>query len=400
MTDASITSSDNAQTTATEVSAVNNETGGTSARSDTSRVLEELSRSNSARPASLKRRRSGLHRFLIILVLLIPLLVALAWLIYEQFALRDSLVQLGEDNAELQSALQNLPAIPPAAPPATQIQGVDEQALAALRSNLEARINAVASSTASLQERVAAVPQDRANADWLWSESEYLLRLANQKLQLEGDRDSALLLLNTVDAMLNESEDPSLLRIRERIASEVLALRSMEPVDKEGLYLRLNNLMPLVEQLSMRNALVQNYSDQLQQQRDNTAQSDSGFIAKTLDLLGAIFVWQHRDGTLQGLLPPQEETVLKQNLLLLIEQAQLGLLMEQDVVYRSSLARGGEWANRYFAIDAGAGRTLREELESLSAVSISEQRPDITGSLQLLRQISNVRNGALGIGDN
>lgn len=396
MTDASSTNSDKAQTPASQVSEDNNEASGAGARTDTSKVLEDLGRSNSARPASLKRRSSGLRRFLIILVLLIPLLIALAWLIYQQFALRDSLVQLGADNAELQSALQNLPATSPT----TQIQGVDEQALAALRSNLEARINAVASSTASLQERVAAVPQDRANADWLWTESEYLLRLANQKLQLEGDRDSALLLLNTVDAMLSESGDPSLLGVRERISREVLALRSMEPVDTEGLYLRLNNLLPFVEQLSMRNALEQNYNDQLQQQRVSTAQPDSGFVARTLDLLGAIFVWQHRDETVAALLPPQEETVLKQNLLLLIQQAQLGLLMEQDVVYRSSLARGAEWMKRYFAIDSGAGRTLRDELDSLGAVSIRQQRPDISGSLELLKQISNSRNDAFGIDDN
>lgn len=400
MTEPSNTIADDAQASATQGAAGNNETTGTGTRSDvrpdTSRVLDELSRSNSARPSSLKRRSSGLRRFLIILVLLFPLLIALAWLIYQQFALRDSLVQLGADNAELQAALQNLPTTPSV----SQVQGVDEQALTALRANLEARINSVASSTASLQERLSAVPQDRANADWLWTESEYLLRLANQKLQLEGDRDSALLLLNTVDAMLNESGDPSLLGIRERIASEILALRSMEPVDTEGLYIRLNNLLPLVEQLSMRNALLQNYNDQLHQQRDSTARSDLGLIAKTLDLLGAIFVWQHRDATVEALLPPQEETVLKQNLLLLIEQAQLGLLMEQDVVYRSSLSRGSEWANRYFAIDIGAGRTLREELDALSSVSISQQRPDISGSLELLKKISASRNEVFGLGDN
>jgi uroporphyrin-3 C-methyltransferase len=212
------------------------------------------------------------------------------------------------------------------------------------------------------------------------------LRLANQKLTLQGDADSALLILSTVDEMLRDSGDATVLGVRDALAGEMLALRNLEYVDVPGLYVRMNNLLPLIDQLSLRNTLVQNYSEQLAAQQGATLSADTGFGVRALELLGSIFVWQEWDVAPEALLPPQQEATLKQNLRLMLEQAQLALLMAEQEVYRSSLEKGRDWMTRYFAIDAGAGRTLGQELEALAAATVATSRPDISGSLALLQQ--------------
>ena len=354
-------------------------------RIDTPRVLDELSRSNTAPHLPRARSRSsGLRRFLIIMLVLVPVLLAIFWLVYEQLRVLSLIETLQTENMALQ---QNASATGQAAVPEELLATLaDRQSLEALRTSLETRIAALASSTASVEQRLEAEPTPRDVQELLWTEAEYLLRLANQKLTLQADADSALLILTTVDEMLRDSGDATVLGVRDALAGEMLALRNLDYVDVPGLYVRMNNLLPLVDQLSLRNTLVQNYSDQLAAQQGATLSADTGFGVRALALLGSIFVWQEWDVAPEALLPPQQEATLKQNLRLMLEQAQLALLMAEQEVYRSSLEKGRDWMTRYFAIDAGAGRTLGQELESLSAMPVTVARPDISGSLALLQQ--------------
>lgn len=354
-------------------------------RIDTPRVLDELSRSNAAPHLPRARSRSsGLRRFLIIMLVLVPVLLAIFWLVYEQLRVLSLIETLQTENMALQ---QNASATGQAAVPEELLATLaDRQSLEALRTSLETRIAALASSTASVEQRLEAEPTPRDVQEWLWTEAEYLLRLANQKLTLQGDADSALLILTTVDEMLRDSGDATVLGVRDALAGEMLALRNLDYVDVPGLYVRMKSLLPLVDQLSLRNTLVQNYSDQLAAQQGATLSADTGFGVRALALLGSIFVWQEWDVAPEALLPPQQEATLKQNLRLMLEQAQLALVMAEQEVYRSSLEKGRDWMTRYFAIDAGAGRTLGQELESLSAMPVTVVRPDISGSLALLQQ--------------
>ena len=368
------------------------EPNATNIKADTPRILEELSRNNTAKSRS---RKSGMRRFLIVVVLLVPVILAISFLLYEQSRTLTVIAELQKENTALQEAVSSVEARAARAESA-QDSLPDNLAntamLEALQATLENRINALARNAASVQEQLSALPRERENAQWLWTEVDYLLRLANQKLQLEGDGDSALLILSAVDEILRDSGEMSVIGVRDILAGEILALRAMEYVDVSGLYARLNGLLPMIEQLSMRAAMVNNYNTQLAQARAESVASGESLWARTLDLLRSIFVWQKRDLAPEALLPPPEEAILKQNLRLILEQAQLALLMEEPEVYRESLQKGVSWTEQYFAIDAGVGKTLQEELENLAAATVRANRPDISRSLQLLRQINSARN--------
>ncbi len=363
----------------------------TGARGDTPRILDEISKHTNAKSRS---RRSGLKRFLILVVLLVPVILSISFLLWEQSRTDAALLRLQIDNAAMQSALENLHNASTAAQVALPENLVDEDSLQRLRAELDARLSALARSDAALQERLSALPQERATADWLWTEAETLLRLANQKLQLEGDGDSALLILSEVDTLLRDSGETSVLGVRDLLASEMLALRNRTYVDVSGLYLRVNNLLPLIDQLSLRDAMVANYASQLSVTRDQTAASDESFATRALNLLRAIFVWQEWDVAPEALLPPQQEAMLKQNLHLMLEQAQLALLMAEPEIYRDSMGKSADWTAQYFAIDRGVGRTLSEELRALSQIPVREERPDISASLALLRQLNAARTSS------
>src|SRR5690606_9529442 len=128
-----------------------NETNGSAGRNDTPKVLEELSRNNHSRRGS--QRSKGFRRFVVIVLMLAPVVLALVWLVLQQFETRTEIAELRVQNEQLQTQVDNLPppapAAPQAPPPPPQIVGdfVDPQQmdreLRALRSAIESRINAL-----------------------------------------------------------------------------------------------------------------------------------------------------------------------------------------------------------------------------------------------------------------
>lgn len=362
-------------------------------KGDTSRVLEELSRNNVAKPRSSK---SGMRRFFIVVVLLVPVIAAISFLLYEQAKTMAVLADLQSENAALEEAIANVEMQAPATVTVVEpFQLPDNLAntgmLEELSVTVENRINALARNASNLQAQLSALPQERTNTDLLWSEAEYLLRLANQKLQLEGDGDSAYLILSAVDEMLRDSGELSVIGVRDILAGEMLAVRAMDYVDVNGIYARLNNLVPMIDQLSLRDVMVENYNAQLTQARDASVASGDSLFDRSLAVLESIFVWQNWDVAPEALLAPPQEAVLKQNLRLMLEQGQLALLMKEPEVYRDSLQKGANWTANYFALDTGVGRTLQRELSTLADVSVVANRPDISRSLELLRQLNSAR---------
>ena len=82
-------------------------------------------------------------------------------------------------------------------------------------------------------------------------EMEQLLRIANYQLNLAHDPDTALAALQEADAVLARLADPGLQPLRRQLSDDILALRSVERVDIEGIALRLDSLARRVDQLPL-----------------------------------------------------------------------------------------------------------------------------------------------------
>jgi len=128
-------------------------------------------------------------------------------------------------------------------------------ALSAKEAELLAQAKALNEQSAQLQEQVAH-NTDRLGKlpgaerqDWLLAEAEYLLRMANQRLQLERDWDGALSMLQAADNVLTETRNPRLNPVRATLAKEMLALRTAPAIDLTGAVLRVQALQEQITQL-------------------------------------------------------------------------------------------------------------------------------------------------------
>lgn len=225
----------------------------------------------------------------------------------------------------------------------------------------------------------------QSSREWTLREAEYLLQIASQRLQLERDVGSAIVALAAADERLHELADPALLAVRRQIAIELVALRGVPQVDREGLALQLISYAQRVDQLPLLNA----------EPKPRQAAPAAGSSASARDWHTALDnAWQalrklvviRRDNRpLQPLLAPEQEYFLRQNLRLQLEAAQLALLRDDAASFKANLQTAERWLQRYFDKDDKAVRAARDALHAMQQQNIRPALPDINESLRLLR---------------
>ncbi|MGB0223811.1 MAG: uroporphyrinogen-III C-methyltransferase [Marinobacterium sp.] len=251
---------------------------------------------------------------------------------------------------------------------------------------------------ATLQERLSdAIKQveagrERSESDWRLAEAEYLLRLANQRILMENRAEGALALLRSTDTILKELDDVSLYPLRQSLASDISKLESVPNLDIEGTYLR---VAALIERSKDLPTLTLEQQRQLPELIDNviteqvdaeTQQNITSGFAKAISKLESLIVIQRHDQPVEPILSPDQGHYLRQNIQMLLEQAQLALLRQQQSIFTTSLSRAQSLLMQYFDKDNYTTSVLIQSLAELTTLNVSPTIPDISGSLKALQQ--------------
>ncbi|WP_355661912.1 uroporphyrinogen-III C-methyltransferase [Halomonas salifodinae] len=246
-------------------------------------------------------------------------------------------------------------------------------------------------------DRVLAELAREQNADereWLHAEAAYLLRLANQRVQLERDPEGAAALLRTADARLSEADNPALLPVRRALASELAALEAVPRVDRTGLYLALD-----AQQQQLATLPLAQDVEELALEIGNGGAPTGGWreqLGRFAGELTSLVTVRHHDQALEALIAPEQEAYLRQNVRLLLEQAQLALLKEEEALYRASLDKAITLVEGYYATDRDGVQNTLARLAELRERAIRPELPDISGSQQALNRFIDSRFGGAG----
>jgi uroporphyrin-3 C-methyltransferase len=231
--------------------------------------------------------------------------------------------------------------------------------------------------------------------DWLLAEAEYLIRLANQRLLTERNTKNAIALLITADEILRDLDEVDLLAVRGALAKSITALRMSSSVDREGLYLQLKALNEQLVQLPL---IAPELLEGDRVTLETESVTDDGWRGQLLkgfyravDGVSELIRVRRRNAPLEPLLSPEEDQFLRHNLGMMMEQAQLALLREEQAVYQASLAKAKKWLGDYFDLNEGA-RQLVEQLSQLEKQNVVQQLPDISGGLEALRDYIDSRH--------
>ena len=246
--------------------------------------------------------------------------------------------------------------------------------------SLPPRMSALERSVANLQ----GVSIDARNT-YLIAEAEYYMQIANAQLQLAGNPYLASLALEQADDRLLQLADPALTDVRRALADERAALEVMEKPDIAGVTLTLASLSRVVESLPMRTP-----ESAAAAAEDPLIEEGQSGLSRAVDAItgafsGAITITRPDEAQL-ALLTPEFEELARANLALQLQAARLALLRGEQQVFEQSLDDADAWLELYFDTNSEPVRGARQTVLDIRGDYSRVAPPDISQSLQLLRQ--------------
>jgi uroporphyrin-3 C-methyltransferase len=248
---------------------------------------------------------------------------------------------------------------------------------------------------ANTQGRRLAELGSTTRSDWLLAEAVYLTRLANQRLQTERSTANSLALLSNVDLILQELDDPDLTPARSALAKDITALRLAGEVDVEGIYLELSSLIYSIDQLSILSLPAQPQAgEQSSAQNAEASLSPQSVLAGFSQKVAQLIRVRQRSQPIEPMLQPEEATLVRHNIRLMLEQAQSALLREQQVIYSQSISKAQSWLAQHFQLNPSA-QVLSGRLSELAKAQVVQQLPEINTSLEAIETAVVMRQSRL-----
>ncbi len=235
----------------------------------------------------------------------------------------------------------------------------------------ETRISEVSLQRSQLEELMQSLSRSRDENLVVDVESD--LRLAQQQAQLTGSAEPLLAALKSADQRLLRAAQPRLNPLQRAIARDVDRIKSASVTDVPSLMIKLDELVRLIDDLPVANAMVANNAPRpaapAVAARPSGAKAGAT-AAGSASWLGfdalALKAWSHRvlgtvwdearqllrvsriDQPEAALLAPEQSFFLRENLKLRLLNARLGLLSRQTDAARADLLNASAWLGKYF----------------------------------------------------
>ncbi len=271
--------------------------------------------------------------------------------------------------------------------------GEMEKESALLRENqttLEQQLDALQETQDTLKSGMEKIYNDlgKGRSEWVLTETEQLLIIANNRLQLAREVGMALAALRAADKQLKDLANPAMLPVRKILVEEIGALEALARVDISGMALRLGALAARVERLPL--ATPTHFSE------TPAAAGDGGrTMPRELwkDLINLVRIRGHGEAR-KPLLPPEQQYFARENLRMTLYGAQLALLHGDAATFEQNTRSARQWLSDYYDSGSQVVIAAQDELDGMLKANIKGALPDISRSLEALRRIAGRRAGS------
>jgi uroporphyrin-3 C-methyltransferase len=277
---------------------------------------------------------------------------------------------LGNINANLDEKIQTVQ---------NQHGSLEEQ-----QKSLQDNVNALNEGLSSLKSEVKAEAEKDKMSAWVLAEVEYLLHIANSRLNLEHDVEAALTALNAASKQLAELNLPELADIQQMISSEIEALGNVPKLDIPAMAQTLSTLGGNIDSLPLarpKEAKLASTGSTDGERKQWEVLADQVWGA----LKPLVTVRNSQDPAMAPL-TPEKHAYLTQNLQLKIESARLALLRADNSTFHENLNISSEWLSQFYDVASTDGASTLVALNELMQATIDTELPDISASLQALQK--------------
>ena len=261
-------------------------------------------------------------------------------------------------------------------------QGTEQQEQAARLTAQQEQLGQRLDAVTAAQQRFN---QGDAPRQWRLAEAEHLLRLANDQLLAGRPLRFARQQLATADRLVAELDDPQLQPLRAALAADLAALDGHAPADVEGQFFRLSAGIGQVDRLPPRG--TPSLAEATTGEPAAPVQPGwRGWLDRIWQQLRPLVVIRQRTQSVEPLLTSSQTAMLRQQLQLQLQLAQLALLRGEPSIYHTSLDAALDLLDRQFDGNAAEVTALRATLRELTQQPIATAAPTLEASLSAVRR--------------
>lgn len=332
-----------------------------------------------------RRQGQGVSPMLVALVVLGLLLAVYAHWRFGQFderidRLRRQVTELRALNDQLDTRLQTL------ADDLESSRSTWRSEVRGLR-EVPGQLDALSRSVEELRARTEA-PQ-RA---WVRAEALYLMELAERRLRLERDVETAIVALESADARLATLDDPAVREVRAKLALELTALRAVpvpDIADVLGRIGRLEDEVPTLPVIGMPAS---------QARRDRPEAEAPGVFERAWrrvrQAMRDLVSLRRIEPATARLVTQEEESLRRQHLELLLFGARVAAMQPDGAAYAQSLRAADVWLQQYFDTSKPEVEAAAKELAALELTIIEPPLPAVGEAGRLLQGVIRGSNSA------
>jgi uroporphyrin-3 C-methyltransferase len=287
--------------------------------------------------------------------------------------LRRQMTELRAVNDQLDSRLQTLAADLESSRSTwrTEVRGLRE---------VPGQLDALGRSVEELRARTEA-PQ-RA---WVRAEASYLMELAERRLRLERDVQTAIVAMESADARLATLDDPAVREVRAKLALELAALRAVPVPDIADVLMRIGRLEDEVPTLPVIGMPAS------QARRDRPGIEAPGAFERAWrrvrQALRDLVSLRRIEPATARLVTQEEESLRRQHLELLLFGARVAAMQPDGAAYSQSLRAADSWLRQYFDTSKPEVEAAARELAALELTIIEPPLPAVGEAGRLLQGV-------------
>lgn len=231
----------------------------------------------------------------------------------------------------------------------------------------------------------------RDESGWQLAEVEYLMRIAQHKLILENDFEGAAITLQAASDKIAATADPGLLPVRVQISDEIAILKTRARPDLVGMTLVLSQLSRQIK------ALTPGYMPRTETSQDTNQAPDSGPVEQSVVERVVTFISSQVSVKKEETPPTQTEALvvdIEQTMEDNLKLTRWTVLERDNFQFQQLMQENLRLFKQFYNLDNAANHDFYSQLEELQKATVKPQKPDISGSLELLKHIISKRENA------
>lgn len=214
------------------------------------------------------------------------------------------------------------------------------------------------------------------------AEVDYLLRLANERLQLFADPEAADQALQVADRHLAALDNPAYYGVRQEISAARQALAALDSPDYLEVAAELDAVQSAIPGLPFRGE-----TEGMEAADPAAPSAEDGWWAKFKGVFTRLVSVRRSSEEADARISLQDKDYVRQRVWLQLEIAHLALMRRDQASFRGALGRVQESVDTWFDPADSRVRSVTGRLADLAELNIDAELPDITGPWTRLKGI-------------